>query len=359
MLQAYNDWHIDEWCGTYPGRFIPLALPADLGPRADGRRGAPRRGEGLPRRHVLGEPREARPPELPHRRTGTRSGRRAPTRARSSACTSARRRSWSITAVDAPIDVMITLQPMNIVQARPTCCGRRCCAKFPTLQHRAVRGRHRLDPVLPRAGRLRLPAPPRVDRTRTSATSCRARCSASASSPASSTTRSGSRSATTSASTGSAGSATTRTPTRRGPTRPSAWRSRSTGVPDDEIDQDHPPERDARTSGTTRSPIARPRSARSARCGPRRSTSTSPSAARASRRPSARVRSPSPTSSTRRPASSRTRVTTRSEVPPGTAALVVRGRPPCPPPAPAMWWPWPGRELRARAMPPGRSRRWR
>ena len=28
MLQAYNDWHIDEWCGSHPGRFIPLALPA-------------------------------------------------------------------------------------------------------------------------------------------------------------------------------------------------------------------------------------------------------------------------------------------------------------------------------------------
>ena len=27
MLQAYNDWHIDEWCGAYPGRFIPLSLP--------------------------------------------------------------------------------------------------------------------------------------------------------------------------------------------------------------------------------------------------------------------------------------------------------------------------------------------
>jgi hypothetical protein len=27
MLQAYNDWHVDEWCGSYPGRFIPLALP--------------------------------------------------------------------------------------------------------------------------------------------------------------------------------------------------------------------------------------------------------------------------------------------------------------------------------------------
>src|SRR5881397_171344 len=27
MLQAYNDWHIDEWCAEYPGRFIPLSLP--------------------------------------------------------------------------------------------------------------------------------------------------------------------------------------------------------------------------------------------------------------------------------------------------------------------------------------------
>jgi predicted TIM-barrel fold metal-dependent hydrolase len=26
MLQAYNDWVIDEWCAAYPGRFIPLCL---------------------------------------------------------------------------------------------------------------------------------------------------------------------------------------------------------------------------------------------------------------------------------------------------------------------------------------------
>ena len=26
MVQAYNDWHIDEWCGAYPGRFIPMAI---------------------------------------------------------------------------------------------------------------------------------------------------------------------------------------------------------------------------------------------------------------------------------------------------------------------------------------------
>ncbi|WP_298692774.1 amidohydrolase family protein [uncultured Sphingomonas sp.] len=26
VLQAYNDWHIDEWCGLYPGRNIPNAI---------------------------------------------------------------------------------------------------------------------------------------------------------------------------------------------------------------------------------------------------------------------------------------------------------------------------------------------
>jgi predicted TIM-barrel fold metal-dependent hydrolase len=26
MLQAYNDWVLDEWCAAYPGRFIPLCL---------------------------------------------------------------------------------------------------------------------------------------------------------------------------------------------------------------------------------------------------------------------------------------------------------------------------------------------
>src|SRR3546814_9588175 len=26
MLQGYNDWAIDEWAGSYPGRFIPLGI---------------------------------------------------------------------------------------------------------------------------------------------------------------------------------------------------------------------------------------------------------------------------------------------------------------------------------------------
>src|SRR5580700_879673 len=27
LVRAYNDWHIDEWCGSHPARFIPMALP--------------------------------------------------------------------------------------------------------------------------------------------------------------------------------------------------------------------------------------------------------------------------------------------------------------------------------------------
>jgi len=26
MIKAYNDWHVDEWCGAYPGRFIPCGI---------------------------------------------------------------------------------------------------------------------------------------------------------------------------------------------------------------------------------------------------------------------------------------------------------------------------------------------
>ena len=33
LAQAYNDWHIDEWCGTHLGRFIPCSLPAIWDPQ--------------------------------------------------------------------------------------------------------------------------------------------------------------------------------------------------------------------------------------------------------------------------------------------------------------------------------------
>ena len=60
MIRAYNDWHIDEWCGTHPGRFIPCPLPAIWDPEVHGRRGATDGGQGRPRGDLLGEPVQAR-----------------------------------------------------------------------------------------------------------------------------------------------------------------------------------------------------------------------------------------------------------------------------------------------------------
>ena len=136
VVRAYNDWHIDEWAGAYPDRFIPLVDPAALGPAGDGRRDPPRRGQGLPRGDVLREPREARPARATTPTTGTRSWRRARTTGMvvclhigsSSSMLDHRR-------PDAPLDVMISLTPMNIVPGRhrpPVVAG--SSSKFPTLR---------------------------------------------------------------------------------------------------------------------------------------------------------------------------------------------------------------------------------
>jgi predicted TIM-barrel fold metal-dependent hydrolase len=33
LLRAYNDWHVEQWCGSAPGRFIPLAVPPSWDPQ--------------------------------------------------------------------------------------------------------------------------------------------------------------------------------------------------------------------------------------------------------------------------------------------------------------------------------------
>jgi predicted TIM-barrel fold metal-dependent hydrolase len=33
VLRAYNDWHLDAWCGAYPDRFIPCTIPPIWDPR--------------------------------------------------------------------------------------------------------------------------------------------------------------------------------------------------------------------------------------------------------------------------------------------------------------------------------------
>ena len=94
MVKAYNDWHVDEWCGKHPGRFIPLGVPMIWSAEETAAGGASPRRHGLPRDHVPGEPGAARCSRRCTTRTGTRSGAPPKNAGRSSACTSARRRSW-------------------------------------------------------------------------------------------------------------------------------------------------------------------------------------------------------------------------------------------------------------------------
>ena len=115
-MQAYNDWHVEEWCAAYPARFIPMTLPVIWDAEAcakEVRRNAERGVHSLTFTEnpaAMGYPSFHDDYWTPlwealvdtdtvmNVHIGS-SGRLA------------------ITAPDAPMDVMITLQPMNIVQA--------------------------------------------------------------------------------------------------------------------------------------------------------------------------------------------------------------------------------------------------
>jgi len=91
MLRAYNDWHIDDWCGRHPGRFIPLAIPSIWDPEEMAREVRRVAGKGCHAITFADNP-SASAIRACTTRTGIRSGRRARTKARSCAFTSARAR---------------------------------------------------------------------------------------------------------------------------------------------------------------------------------------------------------------------------------------------------------------------------
>ena len=163
MLQAYNDWHVDEWCGTYPGRFIPLSLPPIWDPQlmaAEIRRVARKGCRAVTfseNPEKLGWPSFHSEHWDPFFQACVDEGTVVCLHIGSSS-------QLTITSIEAPINVMISFQPMNIVQAAADILWSRVMVEVPRPAHRTVRGRHRLDPVLPRAGRLRVRAPPGVDR---------------------------------------------------------------------------------------------------------------------------------------------------------------------------------------------------
>ncbi|WP_216906012.1 amidohydrolase family protein [Nocardia noduli] len=116
LVRAYNDWHIDDWCGSHPGRFIPMALPviwdAELC-AAEVRRVSEKGVHSLTFTEnpaALGYPSFHDDYWAPLWRALVETDTVMSVHIGSSG-------RLSIPAPDSPMDVMITLQPMNIVQA--------------------------------------------------------------------------------------------------------------------------------------------------------------------------------------------------------------------------------------------------
>ncbi len=135
LLRAYNDWHIEDWCGTYPGRMMPLAIPPIWDPQlmADEVRRVSAKGC-----HAVTF--SENPSKLPANLPSFHSDHWDPFLA---ACEETQTviclhigssSQTAITSMDAPIDTMITLQPMNIVQCAADLVWSPMFRKFPNLK---------------------------------------------------------------------------------------------------------------------------------------------------------------------------------------------------------------------------------
>jgi predicted TIM-barrel fold metal-dependent hydrolase len=133
MVQAYNDWHIDEWCGSYPGRFIPCPIPAIWDPEvmaAELRRTAAKGALAVTfseNPSKLGWPSFHSGHWDPFWEACSETGVVVCLHIGSSS-------ELVITAPDAPMDVLITLTPMNIVQAAADLVWSPVLRKFPDLK---------------------------------------------------------------------------------------------------------------------------------------------------------------------------------------------------------------------------------
>lgn len=132
VLRAYNDWHVDEWCGTYPGRFIPLALPPLWSPELMGEEVHRLAAKGCHAVTFSENPEKLGLPSFhnahwdPFWKACSDTGTVVCLHIGSSSQT-------VITSIEAPIDTMITLQPMNLVQAAADLLWSPVLRKYPNL----------------------------------------------------------------------------------------------------------------------------------------------------------------------------------------------------------------------------------
>ena len=134
LVRAYNDWHIDEWCGSYPGRHIPMALPMLWDPAATAAEVRRVAAKGCHSLTFTENPATLGLPELPQRPLGSRCGTRSSTTGTVLNVHLGSSGQLAVTAPDAPMDVMITLQPMNICMAAADLVWSRVFKKYRELR---------------------------------------------------------------------------------------------------------------------------------------------------------------------------------------------------------------------------------
>ncbi|MDH4170280.1 MAG: amidohydrolase [Acidimicrobiia bacterium] len=133
VVRAYNDWHIDEWCGTYPDRHIPMIIPMIWDPHATAAEIRRVAEKGC---HSLSFTENPATLGLPSFHTDHWDPVWQALVDTDSVCNIHLGSSGqlAVTAPDAPMDVMITLQPMNICMAAADLVWSRVFREFPTLR---------------------------------------------------------------------------------------------------------------------------------------------------------------------------------------------------------------------------------
>ena len=133
MVKAYNDWHVHEWCGRHPGRFIPLGLPMIWSAEETAREVHRLADLGC---HAITFPENPAPLDAPtlHDPYWDPFWRAAEERGTVICMHIGSSSKLAMTTPDAPIDVLITLQPMTIVQAAADLVWSRVLKEFPNIK---------------------------------------------------------------------------------------------------------------------------------------------------------------------------------------------------------------------------------